>query len=24
VDSLLRNWANGHETVESPLPAGVG
>jgi len=24
VDSLLRNWANGHDTVESPLPAGVG
>lgn len=24
VDGLLRNWANGHQPVESPLPAGVG
>ena len=24
VDRLLRNWANGHQPVESPLPAGVG
>lgn len=24
VDSLLRNWANGHQPAESPLPAGVG
>jgi homocitrate synthase len=24
VDGLLRHWANGHETVESPLLAGVG
>ncbi|MEJ5200121.1 MAG: homocitrate synthase [Anaerolineae bacterium] len=23
VDGLLRNWANGHQPVESPLPAGV-
>ncbi len=24
VDLLLRNWANGHEAIDSPLPAGVG
>ncbi len=24
VDSLLRNWANGHQPVESPMLAGVG
>jgi homocitrate synthase len=23
VDGLLRHWANGNDTVESPLPAGV-
>jgi homocitrate synthase len=23
VDGLLRHWANGHQPVESPLPAGV-
>ena len=23
VDGLLRHWANGHETIESPMLAGV-